>query len=390
MVNILKNISTYFNSVFIESLKSFRIAGLAFWMTVVFLTSCHRVNETADGGSNKRFRIIDNKKAGIGFINKVDYTEEFNTYTYRNFYNGGGVGLGDFNNDGLTDIYFTGNIVGNKLYLNKGNFRFEDITDKAGVACKGVWSTGVSIADVNGDGWLDIYVCKSGIMGGQPNRHNELFINNHDLTFTERSKEYGLDITGLSTHASFFDYDKDGDLDMYLLNNAYRSVQNFNAKGDQRKIRDVNGGNKLFRNDGGHFTDVSEQAGIYGSAIGFGLGITVGDVNGDGWDDIYVSNDFFEKDYLYINNHDGTFSERLEDYIRELSKGSMGADMADLNNDGYPEIFVTEMTPEPEGRYKTKAMFDTWKEYEQLYNNGYYRQFERNVLQLNNGNGFLQ
>ena len=220
------------------------------------------------------FSLLDKKHTHIDFENKLEYTEEYNTYTYRNFYNGAGVGLGDFNNDGLPDIYFCGNQVGNKLYINKGNFVFEDVTERAGVACKGSWSTGVSIADVNGDGWLDIYVCKSGAPGGV-NRHNELFINNGDLTFTEKAAEYGLDDMGLSNHAAFFDYDRDGDLDCYLLNNSFQSVTEFDMKPDQRQIRDTLGGNKLYRNDNGHFVDVSKEAGIYGSKIGFGLGLVL-------------------------------------------------------------------------------------------------------------------
>jgi hypothetical protein len=319
-------------------------------------------------------------------VNQVDYTEEYNTYTYRNFYNGAGVGIGDFNNDGLPDIYLCGNLVGNKLYINKGNFVFEDVTERAGVACKGSWSTGVTIADVNGDGWPDIYVCKSGNPNSK-NRHNELFINNGDLTFTEKSTEYGLDITGLSNHAAFFDYDHDGDLDCYLLSNSFQSVTDFDMKPGQREIRDTLGANRLFRNDNGHFVDVSREAGIYGSKIGFGLGVTIGDVNRDGWPDIYVSNDFFERDYLYINNKDGTFTESLENQMGEISLGAMGADMADINNDAWPEIFVTEMTPEENARQKTKAMFESWDTYQQKLAKGYYRQFARNTLQLNNQNG---
>ncbi|MEM6806683.1 MAG: VCBS repeat-containing protein, partial [Bacteroidota bacterium] len=233
---------------------------------------------------------------GIDFSNDVAYTPEFNMYTYRNFYNGGGVGMGDINNDGLADLFFCGNLKDNKLYLNKGNFQFEDITAQAGVASENVWSTGVAFADVNADGWLDIYVSKSGKPGGEK-RHNELFINNGDLTFTEQAHEYGIADKGLSSHAAFFDYDKDGDLDMYLLNNSFRPVGGYDIRPGLREIRDSLGGNKLYRNDGifdekegkllaGKFTDVSEEAGIYGSNIGFGLGVTIGDVDRDGWQDI--------------------------------------------------------------------------------------------------------
>ncbi len=331
------------------------------------------------------FSLLDEKQTHIDFVNQVEYTEEYNTYTYRNFYNGAGVGLGDFNNDGLPDIYFCGNIVDNKLYINKGNFVFEDVTEQAGVACPDVWSTGVSIADINGDGWLDIYVCKSGAPGGTQ-RHNELFINNGDLTFSEKAAEYGIADLGLSTHASFFDYDRDGDLDCYLLNNSFQSVTEFDIKPGQRQVRDTLGANKLYRNEGGHFTDISEEAGIYGSKIGFGLGVSVGDVNRDGWMDIYVSNDFFERDYIYINNRDGTFTESLEKQLGEISLGAMGSDMADINNDAYPEIFATEMTAEGNARLKTKVLFENWDRYQKKLKNGYYHQFGRNVLQLNNRN----
>lgn len=339
---------------------------------------------------DKLFTLLPAAYTNIDFVNEVQYTETFNPYVYRNFFNGGGVGLGDINNDGLVDIFFCGNMKDNKLYLNKGNFQFEDITRKAGVASKGVWSTGVSFVDINGDGYLDIYVCKSGAPTGE-HRHNEFFINNGDLTFTEKAEEYGIADLGLSTHAAFFDYDKDGDLDCYLLNNSFRPVGRYDLRPDQRNIRDSLGGNKFYRNDFDiqkqepHFVDISEEANIYGSSIGFGLGVTIGDVNRDGWQDIFVSNDFFERDYLYINQMDGTFSEELVDYMGEISLGSMGADMADVNNDGYPEVYVTDMLPEDEARMKTKTRFDNWDKYEANLKSGYYRQFTRNMLQLNNG-----
>ncbi|MEM6700026.1 MAG: VCBS repeat-containing protein [Bacteroidota bacterium] len=350
-----------------------------------FLFFSCRQEETSS--KDTLFQLLPASATNIDFINQLEQTEEFNTYTFRNFYNGAGVALGDINNDGLTDIYFAGNTVDNRLYLNKGDFQFEDITTKAGVACEEVWSTGVSMADINADGWLDIYVCKSGPPGG-PNRYNELFINQQDGTFKEMAKEWNIADEGLSVHAVFFDYDKDGDLDAYLLNNSLRSIgTGSDLSQSNRELRDPNGGNKLYRNEGDRFVDVSEEAGIYGSAIGFGLGVTIGDVNRDGWQDIYVSNDFFEKDYLYINQQDGIFKEDLENWMREISMGSMGADMADLNNDGYPEIFVTEMLPDRDARYKTKAQFETWETYQRKLESGYYHQFGRNVLQLNNRNG---
>lgn len=331
------------------------------------------------------FQLKDSATTGITFNNALEYTESLNPYTYRNFFNGGGVALGDINNDGLLDIYFTGNLVDNQLYLNKGNWQFEDITSKAGVSSEGVWSSGVSFIDINNDGLLDIYVCKAGPPSDNSNRHNELFINNGDLTFTEKSKDYGLDIVGLSVQANFFDYDKDGDLDVYLLNNSIKAVGNFDFVKDQRNTP-TESGNKLLRNDNNNFVDVTEESNIYSSAIGFGLGITISDYNNDTWPDIFISNDFFERDYLYINNQDGTFKEDLTQQFGSISMGSMGADAADINNDSYTDIMVTEMLPRTIERQRTKTLFESWNKYDMAKNKGYHQQFSRNALHRNMGN----
>jgi hypothetical protein len=330
------------------------------------------------------FSLLPAAHTGITFANNISYNEQFNPYTFRNFFNGGGVAIGDINGDSLPDIFFCANQQSNRLYLNKGNMQFADITDSAGVGSNGVWSTGATMADVNGDGWLDIYVCKSGDMQGV-RRSNELFINKGNGTFSEQGAQWGLDIRGLSTHAAFFDYDKDGDLDCYVLSNSFRSVANFEGAKDQRLTPDPMGGNKLLRNDGERFIDVTSGAGIFSSAIGFGLGVTISDIDRDGWQDIYVSNDFFERDYLYINKHDGTFSESLETNMGEISMNAMGADIADVDNDGLSEVYVTDMFPEEEERVKTKTAFENWDKYAANQLNGYHRQFVRNSLQWNRG-----
>nr|WP_304516965.1 VCBS repeat-containing protein [Cecembia rubra] len=332
------------------------------------------------------FEKVESSYSGVHFRNDLKFDEKFNIFTYRNFYNGGGVALGDVNNDGLIDIYLTSNQGENKLYLNEGDFKFRDITSEAGVAGTRAWSTGVAMADVNGDGWLDIYVCNSGDIKGD-NKQNELFINNGDGTFSEMAEQYGLADQGFSTHAVFFDYDNDGDLDVYLLNNSYQAIGSFNKMQNERPRRDPVGGDKLFRNDGDRFTDVSEEAGIYGSVIGFGLGITIGDVNRDGWMDIFISNDFFERDYLYINNQDGTFTESLTDYMRSTSAASMGADIADINNNGYLDIFVTDMLPESSQRLKQITTFESWDKFQFNVQHGYHYQYNRNMLHVNNGDG---
>ncbi len=347
-------------------------------ITTLFIGSCEHKRQS-------QFKLISIEDSNIEFKNDLIATEHFNPYLYRNFYNGAGVGLGDFNNDGLLDIFFCGNMVSNRLYLNKGGFEFIDVTEKSNLATKEVWSSGVSVVDINADGWLDIYVCHAGKPGGS-RRHNELFINNRDLTFSEQSKNYGLDFEGLSTHAVFFDMDRDSDLDCYLLTNSIRSVGVFDLKKGQRNEADpANDGNKLLRNDAGKFVDVSARAGIYTSKIGFGLGVTIGDFNKDGWEDIYVSNDFFERDYLYINQRNGSFLDLAEQEIRSMSLGSMGADCADINNDGYLDLFVTEMLPQSNDRLKAKATFEDWNHDQTRVRNGYFYQFPRNVLQVNNG-----
>lgn len=331
-----------------------------------------------------QFTRLSAEKSGFTFRNDLTFRNDFNVYTYRNFYNGGGVGIGDVNNDGYVDIYMTANMEPNRLYLNNGDLTFEDITERAGVAGTRSWSTGVSMVDVNADGWLDIYVCNSGDVAGD-NKQNELFINQQDGTFREEAEKYGLADRGFSTHAAFFDFDKDGDLDAYLLNNSFQPIGTFNLRKNERPNRHQEGGDKLYRNDNGQYVDISEEAGIYGSVIGFGLGVTVGDINLDGWQDLYISNDFFERDYVYMNNGNGTFTEDLESQMKSISAASMGADMADINNDGYPDIFVTEMLPEPNNRLKTKTTFEDWNKYQYNLENGYYHQFTRNMLQLNNG-----
>lgn len=363
-----------------------------FWVLLVLCCCQSRSDEPVH--KTRVFEQVSSTASGIDFMNTVTNRDKFNIFTYRNFYNGGGVGIGDINNDGLPDIYFTGNEKRNRLYLNKGGFEFEDVTDAAGVGGTKGWSTGVAMVDINADGWLDLYVCNAGYLEGSDQK-NELFINNGDLTFTERAAEYKLDEGGYTTHAAFFDYDQDGDLDAYILNNSFIPVNTLNYSNkrelyaDDWNVRDFlkGGGDKLLRNDSGVFVDVTRQAGIYGSLIGFGLGITVGDINNDNLPDMYVSNDFFERDYLYINQGDGTFREDIKNRMQHLSLASMGADMADLNNDGYPEIFVTEMLPESDHEIKRKTLFDSYNVYQLKLERDFYHQYMHNTLQLNNKDG---
>lgn len=331
------------------------------------------------------FTLLSPKQTGINFINEIKEDEAKNVLSYEYFYNGGGVAVGDINNDGLPDIFFTSNLKSNKLYLNQGNFHFKDITKSAKVSGRNGWKTGCTMADVNGDGWLDIYVCYSG-NGNAASRRNELYINNHDGTFTESAKQYGLDDTGCSTQAIFFDYDRDGDLDCYVLNHnikAYKNVGLHYLKNDYDSLA----ADHLYRNDNGHFVDVSRQAGISGNPISFGLGVGVSDINGDGWPDIYVSNDYTEQDYLYINNKNGTFSQKEMYAFGHMSEFSMGNDIADINNDGLTDIITLDMLPEDNHRQKLLQAQENYELYQYMATNGFHYQFMRNMLQLNNGNG---
>ncbi len=351
---------------------------------VIIFFSCHQKNNTAV--NNSLFTLMPSSKTGINFKNSVADTKEMNIFNYHNFYNGGGVAIGDINNDGKPDIFFTSNQGICKLYKNIGNWKFDDVTEKAGIKSLHKWHTGVTMADVNGDGWLDMYVCNAGIINGD-DKANELYINQHDGTFKEEAHQYGLDDKGASTQAVFFDYDHDGDLDCFVLNNNPKSYESFGYNSSLRNIPDPINGDHLYRNDKGKFVDVTLQSHIFSSAIGFGLGITVGDVNNDGWDDIYVSNDFFEKDYLYINQHNGTFKEVINDAMGHISNGSMGSDMADINNDGYLDIFNTEMLPENDYRLKTTIRFDDYDVQNAKNDIDFHHQFTCNCLQLNNQDG---
>ncbi len=326
----------------------------------------------------------------ITFENKPEQHDGLNILYYLYYYNGGGVSTGDINKDGLPDIYFTANNKGgNKLYINKGNFQFEDITDKAGVAGTADWCTGSTMADVNGDGLLDIYVCTISNMYGLKG-HNELFINKGNNVFSEESEKYGLNTSCLSTQSSFFDYDHDGDLDCFIINQSHHPHANISDTSNRRKY-DPLSGDRLYRNDiatTGKFTDVSAQAGIYQSSLGYGLGLATGDFNNDGWDDIYVGNDFHENDYYYINNGNGTFTESGASHFKHYSRFSMGNDAADYNNDGQLDIITVDMLPQDEKVLKTYGSDENPDTYKyKLMGHGYQNQYSKNALQRNNGNG---
>ena len=331
------------------------------------------------------FKPVPSSESGVNFTNALRESPVLNIITYEYYYNGGGVGLGDFNNDGLIDIYLSANMQPGKLYINKGNMKFEDITAKAGVSAKRGWKTGVSIADVNGDGYQDIYLCLSGPVDREK-RPNQLYINNGNLTFTEKSAIMGVSDSGYSTQAVFFDYDRDNDLDLFVLNHNNKNLRNFDAS-FVKKMIDPDAGDRLYRNDNNFFTEVTIESGIISNPLGYGLGVSVSDFNNDGWPDLYVTNDYVEEDYMYINNHDGTFTNRAKEDFGHLSNFSMGCDVADINNDGWTDVFTLDMLPEDNRRQKLLYMPDNYEVYNNQVQNGFYHQLMRNMLQLNNGNG---
>ncbi len=334
------------------------------------------------------FQLLPSTQTGIHFSNAISENESLNVLSYEYFYNGGGIAVGDINNDGLEDLFFTANMKPNKLYLNLGNLKFKDITAQASKELEGragSWKTGVTMADVNGDGLLDIYICYSGKTDADT-RRNQLFINLGNSKFKEQAKEYGLDDPGYSTQAVFFDFDHDGDLDIFLLNHNIKKIDNMEFA-NVRNQTEENASNKLFENQNNHFTDVSKKAGIIQNPLTFGLGVAVADINKDGWPDVYVTNDYNEPDYLYINNHDGTFLEQSKLLLRHLSHFSMGVDIADFNNDGFPDILTLDMLPQDNHRQKSLQMEENYESFELMQRQDLYKQYMRNMLQLNNGNG---
>jgi len=331
------------------------------------------------------FSLIPSGESNIDFKNILNESYEFNFLNYPYIYIGGGVAVGDINNDGLDDIYFISNQGSNKLYLNKGDFEFQDITVSAQVTDNIGWSTGVSMIDINNDGLLDIYVCKAGSLGDNQLRKNKLFINKGDSTFEEKAQDYGLAHPGFSTQSYFFDYDKDGDLDMYLVNHRPDFKNNRKISSDiQNEIFDISS-DQLFKNEGETFTKVSTEAGIVNKA--WGLSASIGDFNDDGWLDIYVANDYLEPDMLYINQKDGTFKNEVLDRMNHISFNSMGSDYADINNDGFPDLIVLDMLAEDHERGKENMASMSTENFNTMVQVGYHYQYMSNVLQLNNGNG---
>jgi hypothetical protein len=353
----------------------------------IVLVLCFSCGDRINDG--KLFRSLSSNQTKISFSNDIVETEDFNILEYLYMYNGGGVAIGDINNDDLPDIFFTANQNENRLYLNKGNLKFEDITERSGVGGEAEnrsWTTGTTMVDINHDGWMDIYVCQvygyKFFTGG-----NKLYINNKDGTFTERAKEYGLEANSYSQQAAFFDYDQDGDLDMFLLNQAGHTPHSY-KKGELRSLRDGLSGDRLYRNDNGIFADVSEKSGIYGGAMGYGLALGIADINNDGYPDIYVSNDFHENDYLYYNHGDGTFKEDIAASMGHTSTFSMGNDIGDINNDGWQDVITLDMKPSEEEILKTLVAVDPYDVYQLKIGFGYHHQYPRNMLQLNKGNLF--
>ncbi|MEP6615368.1 MAG: VCBS repeat-containing protein [Ginsengibacter sp.] len=365
------------------------------FLLIFLFNSCH---EKKTG--TPLFEVLDSKKTGLDFSNNLAYNQELNLFKYIYFYNGSGIGAGDFNNDGFTDLFFASNQGQNKMYLNQGGqpshpgIAFRDVTVAAKIPRDGGWSTGVSVVDINNDGLPDIYVCR---VGDYLTLHskNQLLINqgigkDGVPTFVDKAAEYGLDFSGFSTQAAFFDYDNDGDLDMFLLNHSVHENGTFRPRKEFMGSYHPLSGDRIYRNNGNNtFTDVTKETGINSTAIGYGLGIAIADINLDGYPDIYIGNDFHENDYLYINQKNGTFKEMGEEQLMHTSQFSMGVDVADINNDGYPEIISMDMLPSDPYILKRSLGEDAYDIFNYKINNGYSHQYTRNNLQFNRRNGMF-
>ncbi len=362
------------------------VIGIAF---SIFVKGCSAKKQTV----NPVFEALDSKRTGLNFNNNLIYTPEFNLFKYMYFYNGSGVGAGDFNNDGLIDLFFGSNQGQNKLFLNTGSLKFKDVTTSAKIPADGGWSTGISVVDINNDGLLDLYVCRVGQYETLHSK-NQLLINkgvdnNGTPQFVDKAKEYGLDFSGFSTHAAFFDYDNDSDLDIFLLNHSVHQNNNFRPRSVFDGTYDALSGDRIYRNDEGKFIDVTRETGIYSTAISYGLGVAVADINLDGYPDLYVGNDFHENDYLYINQKNGTFKEEGTQQLMHTSQYSMGVDVADINNDAYPEIISMDMLPSDPHILKRSLGEDTYDLFHEKIGMGYSHQFTRNNLQYNRRNGMF-
>lgn len=356
-----------------------------FYRTWVVMLVCSYAGEVS---AQTLFQLLPASQTNVSFSNSIDENEQLNVLSYEYFYNGGGVAVGDFNNDGLQDLFFTANLKSNKLYLNTGKLTFKDVTRSASSELEGReggWKTGVSVVDVNQDGWLDIYICYSGKVATDL-RRNQLFINQKNLTFREQAKEYGLDDPGYSTQAAFFDYDQDGDLDLFLLNHNVKKYDNMELARLHNETDEL-AGNKLYENQKGRFINVTMKAGIYQYPLTFGLGISVADINQDGWPDLYVTNDYNEPDYLYINQKNKTFKDETQHCFRHLPQFSMGVDIADYNNDGLPDVMTLDMLPEDNRRQKLLQLQENYESFDLMQQQGLQKQYMRNMLQLNNGDG---
>ena len=388
-LNIPLSITAFFR--FFNDFTMFNYKNIFSCILLFLFFSCEKKEPQEQG--TPVFKLLESAQTGINFSNDLDVNLDFNIFKYMYYYNGSGVGVGDFDNDGLLDIFFTGNRVANKLYQNKGGLKFEDITEKSGITDTKDWSNGVAIVDINQDGLLDIYVS---VLGNylQFQSHNKLYINKGKNTegvpvFEEQSKEYGLNLVGFGTQATFFDYDLDGDLDMFQLNHSLHNNGTFGPRAVfQGKFHPLSG-DRFFRNDNGKYTEITKTIGIFSNALGYGLGLAVGDVNNDGYPDMYIGNDFHENDYLYINQKDGTFKEQITDYIMHTSNFSMGVDIGDLNNDAWSDIMSLDMQPYDPAILKASEGEDAFGIYNFKRSYGYNYQYARNTLQINNGNGTM-